>query len=412
MHYFRGNSLNILQKLIKTENVNEIFCNQLNEPALIERDKKVKLSLANEGINLEISFDRTLIDVKTIYTKSDTPFRVFTPFFKQWQKRLYQQDINVLPVPKITSCKKSIDDSLVLNEMGLLDEHCWHDKLKKHWQAGEDAGLALSANFINEKLNEYSVLRDFPEHATSRVSPYLQLGAITPRQILAQLNYYGVALDNKDAEHFLREIAWRDFSNHIMLHYPHTTNKPLNYRYENFKWKNDNTAQRILLAWQKGKTNIPLIDAGMRELWETGFMHNRIRMVVASLLCKNGLVNWCEGARWFWDTLLDADLASNSFNWQWVAGCGADAAPYFRIFNPVSQSKKFDPNGHYIRRWVPEVAALSNKEIHAPFEVKKTQLSLLPSTAPLDCLAAEPIVDLKLSRLNALEHFKRERSNE
>jgi deoxyribodipyrimidine photo-lyase len=247
------------------------------------------------------------------------------------------------------------------------------------------------SKFLDGVIDHYVPDRDHPAVAgTSRLSPYLHFGEISPAQVVNRVMAMQ-AESSHSSERFLAEIGWREFAAYTLFHVPRSMHESMNPRFAHFPWQHDPDALR---RWQQGMTGLPVIDAGMRQLWHTGWMHNRVRMLVASFLTKNLMLHWYEGARWFWDTLVDADLASNTLGWQWVAGCGTDAAPYFRIFNPVLQSQKFDPQGVYIRRWVPELAALNNKEIHEPWRCNTV------STYP------QPMVDLKFTRERALTTFK------
>ncbi|MDQ6647756.1 MAG: FAD-binding domain-containing protein, partial [Pseudomonadota bacterium] len=253
--------------------------------------------------------------------------------------------------------------------------------------------------FGDDAVSHYSHARDLPaRHGTSRLSPHLHFGEISPQQIRAQLEKLA---DNTDAKHrpdiepYLRELGWREFAYHLLFHFPKTPTENFNPRFAHFPWAPADEAQ--LKRWQQGRTGIPLVDAGMRELWHTGWMHNRLRMIVASFLTKNLRQHWGHGAKWFWDTLVDADLANNTLGWQWVAGCGADAAPYFRVFNPVTQSKKFDPDGVYLRRWLPELADAPLKLLHEPWN----NPSLLQRSG-----YPAPMVDLSISRRDALVAYQ------
>ena len=288
-----------------------------------------------------------------------------------------------------------------------MPELDWDSQFSKHWQPGATNAQRLLDNLLERKINDYDTSRDIPEiDGTSRLSPHLAFGEITPRQINAAIKarlQAGTLAADDNTESFLREIGWREFANHLLYHFPTTTTEPLDSRFEKFPWRKVKRAE--LKRWQQGNTGIPLVDAGMRQLWQTGWMHNRVRMVTGSLLIKNLGYHWLEGADWFWDTLVDADLASNTMGWQWVAGSGADAAPYFRVFNPVRQGERFDKQGDYVKRWVPELAGLPAKYIHAPW------------TAPTDVLSAanielgktypKPIVDLAASRKEALSRFEK-----
>jgi deoxyribodipyrimidine photo-lyase len=294
--------------------------------------------------------------------------------------------------------------SLCLDELGLLPRVRWDHGLSERWDPGEEHAARRLAQFSVGALADYAQARDRPALAgTSRLSPHLHFGELSPRRAWWELSG-GVAagaLGVRGAEAWLRELGWREFAHHVLHHFPHTCDAPMDERFVRFPWRED---AALLRAWQRGQTGIPIVDAGMRELWRTGWMHNRVRMIVASLLAKNGMVTWQEGARWFWDTLVDADLANNSLGWQWTAGCGVDAAPYFRIFNPVLQGEKFDPQGDYVRRWVPELAALDSRYIHQPWKAPAAALAahgIVPGRS-----YPRPVVDLAASRAAALAAFK------
>src|SRR5262249_3711442 len=268
----------------------------------------------------------------------------------------------------------------------------WAAGIREAWRPGESGAAAHLRNFLKRGIKSYAEERDRPDHeGASRLSPYLHFGEIGPRQI------WRAALP---AEAYVRQIAWREFSSHLLFHFPETAKEPLRPEFRRFPWKFD---VKSLKAWTRGRTGYPLVDAGMRELWHTGWMHNRVRMVVASFLVKHLLIPWQEGAAWFWDTLVDADLANNTMGWQWAAGCGADAAPYFRIFNPILQGEKFDPAGNYVRRWMPELARLPEKWIHkpwkAPEEVLRTAGIRLGEDYP------RPVVNHEEARAQALKAF-------
>jgi deoxyribodipyrimidine photo-lyase len=267
----------------------------------------------------------------------------------------------------------------------------------------------LLEHFADQALPGYAENRDRPDQpGTSRLSPYLRFGEIGPRQILAALRNVPAreAAVEKSREIYWRELIWREFAHHLLFHYPQTVSEPLNPRFADFPWNEGYAGW--LSAWQRGTTGYPLVDAGMRELWNTGWMHNRVRMAVASFLTKNLRVPWQQGARWFWDTLVDADLANNTLGWQWSAGCGADAAPYFRIFNPVLQGQRFDPAGDYVRRWIPELARLPASCIHQPWLAPPGVLEA--AGVRLGDNYRAPIVDLKQSRDEALAAFARIKS--
>ena len=292
--------------------------------------------------------------------------------------------------------------SLDLDDLGLLPKSPiprWDEDMMSHWQVGESAAHDVLHNFLEEGVQNYKEQRDFPAiSGTSRLSPYLHFGEISPLQVFHYSNNHKAQNPQHDygVSHVLRQLCWREFAYSLLYHFPQTVKEPLYEKYAAFEWKE---SEDDLKRWQTGMTGFPIIDAGMRELWQTGYMHNRVRMIASSFLCKNLLIHWRTGESWFRDTLVDADIANNTMGWQWVAGCGADAAPYYRIFNPILQSKKFDKEGDYIRRWVPELRKLDNKVIHEP-----------PAELAKECGYPEAIVDLKATRERALERYSRIKS--
>ncbi|MDE2219062.1 MAG: deoxyribodipyrimidine photo-lyase, partial [Gammaproteobacteria bacterium] len=292
--------------------------------------------------------------------------------------------------------------SLPLTGLGLLPANGWYASLAAAWQPGEAAAARQLAWFVESGSARYADCRDFPDAAgTSRLSPHLHHGEISARQVWHALMHAAARAGMSPAEasggKFLAELLWREFSYHLLHHFPRTPTEPLQESHARLPWRD---APRELAAWQRGRTGVPLVDAGMRELWSTGWMHNRVRMAVASFLVKNLRLPWLAGARWFWDTLVDADLASNTQGWQWVAGCGADAAPYYRVFNPVVQGERYDPQGNYLRRWLPELARLDQRQIHAPWLAGDAQLAA--AGVQLGREYPRPIVDLRASRAAAL----------
>jgi deoxyribodipyrimidine photo-lyase len=346
-------------------------------------------------------------------TKQGNPFQVFTPFWKQSLPIVLEGYRHPLPavsqLPKDASVQATLSNlegaTTTLDHLNLKPRLPWAESLASHWQAGEVGASACLTEFLAQALFTYADDRNHPaQKGTSRLSPYLQIGAISPNQILqAVLDVFRT--DNADtlsasARHYVSELGWREFSHHLLTYFPHTPSSPLRPEFKHFPWQHD--AAR-LKRWQQGQTGVPIVDAGMRELWHTGWMHNRVRMIVASYLVKNLQQPWQAGAAWFWDTLIDADLAQNTQGWQWTAGCGADAAPYFRIFNPVLQGKKFDPEATYVKRWLPELAHVPNEYIHEIWEAKPALLRLdgvtLGETYPY------PLVDLGESRQQALAAY-------
>jgi deoxyribodipyrimidine photo-lyase len=396
----RGPELATLQALIGETGATAVAWTRLYEPAVVERDTRIKAALKADGIDA-ISHNAALwCEPWQIATGGGGPYKVFTPFWRALSARL--PDAPVAPPPERIPGPRTWPDGLAIEALGLSPRIAWDVGFYEIWEPGEAGACRRLARFVDEDLRGYSSARDRPaDSGGSRLSPHLHFGEIGPRQVLraVQRARAGGEIPEGDAEHFLRELGWREFGHHLLHHFPQTPDAPLNPSFGAMPWRHPQDYARDLQAWQRGRTGIPIVDAGMRELWTTGWMHNRVRMIVASLLTKNLLVPWQEGARWFWDTLVDASLANNTMGWQWAAGSGADAAPYFRIFNPVLQSQRFDAHGRYIRRWVPELGALPDKAIHAPW--------LLRGAAP-DAYPA-PIVDLASSRQRALDAFARMR---
>ncbi|MEN7343394.1 MAG: deoxyribodipyrimidine photo-lyase [Pseudomonadota bacterium] len=396
----QGDALDTLRQLINTTGATAVFWNRLYEPFAIARDKAVKQVLKNDGIAAESLNGSLLIEPWEITTKTETPYRVFTPYWREAQKRLSLG--SALPAPSEIKCPAGID-SLPLDHLDLLPTIRWDTGIAAAWTPGEAAAREKAFAFVDEPVRHYDERRDLPGVAgTSSLSPHLHFGEISSREVfLAVQDTHDK--DDEGSRIFLTELGWREFSHHIMFHYPHTTDAPMNEKYSKFPWA-DNVDAKVH-AWQRGRTGIPIVDAGMRQLWQTGWMHNRVRMIVASFLVKNIRAHWLHGARWFWDTLVDADLPANSMGWQWSAGSGADAAPYFRIFNPVSQGEKFDKNGDYVRHYVPELARLPDKFLHKPWQLPDMLAQQLDFKIGDDY--PEPIVDLAESRKAALDAFQR-----
>jgi len=397
----RGPSLAALQELIAESGADAVFWNRLYEPAAIDRDKAIKRRLQDDGIHAASHNAALLREPWDIATGEGTPYKVFTPF----RKALHGEPMAAprhAPerLPRVPDAIRGID----IEALGLLPEVPWHRGILETWQPGEDGAHTALEAFLDTAAAGYADDRDRPGRAgTSRLSPHLHFGEIGPRQVWHRVHeWLGDGGGDRGAEVFLSELAWREFAHHLLYHFPHTPEEPLDRRFEAFPWADDDAA---LAAWQDGRTGIPMVDAGMRELWHTGWMHNRVRMVVASFLTKNLRLPWQHGARWFWDTLVDADLANNTLGWQWTAGCGADAAPFFRIFNPVRQGERFDPGGDYVRQWLPELAGLPDRHIHAPWAAPRDTLREAGVALGDDYPA--PLVDLKASRREALAAFER-----
>jgi deoxyribodipyrimidine photo-lyase len=290
-----------------------------------------------------------------------------------------------------------------LDALGLRPAVPWDTGIQKAWSPGESGAWARLDAWRDGSVADYRDERDFPDRdGTSRLSPHLHFGEVGPAQVWHAVQAAGGGgKAEKGAEAWLRQVIWREFAHHLLYHFPHTTDAPMQEKFARFPWTR---ADKQLRQWQKGATGYPIVDAAMRALWETGWMHNRLRMVVASFLTKHLLLPWQEGARWFWDTLVDADLANNSLGWQWTAGCGADAAPYFRVFNPVLQGKKFDPEGHFVRRWVPELQRMPARHVHAPWEAPDGVLQ--EAAVRLGADYPHPMVDHGEARDRALEAWE------
>ena len=363
----QGESKAVLHELLKTTGATAVHWNRRYEPAVIARDRTVKAELTATGVEAKSFNAAVLFEPHTVKSKSGGPFQVFTPFWRHCQTLAVDAPVK-LPNGQIASparWPKSED----LDALKLLPRRNWAGGLGETWQPGEAGATKRLKAFVASALTDYADQRDFPGvGGTSALSPHLHWGEIGPRQIWAAVRALsresGVFPANRGAQVFLSEVGWREFAHHLLFHFPQTSEQPLREEFAAFPWAKNRAHLR---AWQKGRTGYPLVDAGMRQLWHTGWMHNRVRMIVASFLVKHLRISWQDGAAWFWDTLVDADLASNTLGWQWSAGCGADAAPYFRIFNPILQGQKFDQDGAYVRRWVPELAKVPTEHLQQPW---------------------------------------------
>jgi deoxyribodipyrimidine photo-lyase len=401
-----GPALEALNALAAETGATHIYWNRLYEPARVARDRAVKAGLRGAGLVAE-GFNAALLNEPWEVTRDDGgPYRVFTPFWKACQRAGIDRPPG--PAPAALPPVPASVQGLPIDALGLAPRPGWDRGFWEAWEPGEDGAHAALDRFLADAVARYDEDRNRPDLvATSRLSPHLHFGEIGPRQVVAAVRRHAAEQTTpglvKNAESFVREVGWREFGHHLLWHFPHTTDVPLDERFAAFPWLEDYGG--VLERWRQGRTGIPIVDAGMRELWLTGWMHNRVRMIVASLLTKNLLIPWQEGARWFWDTLVDADLANNTLGWQWTAGCGADAAPYFRIFNPVLQGQRFDPSGGYVARWVPEIARIPAAHVHAPWQAPAGVLAAAGVALGRDY--PEPIVDLQASRARALERFER-----
>lgn len=395
LHLRRGETLEVLRTLIRLSGATTVYWNRRYEPDMLARDTQIKSALQGESVTVRSHNAALWCEPWRIATQQDQPYKVFTPFWRNLRPQL--QPIEPLPAPVVPGWS-ALPGGLPLAQLELLPRVDWAGGLRDTWQPGEAGAQELLEIFGDDAISDYAKARDLPgRHGTSRLSPHLHFGEISPRQIYFELDRRARATDAQrrpDLEPYLRELGWREFAHHLLYHFPHTPTENFNPRFVSFPWAPMN--QSSLECWQQGRTGIPLVDAGMRELWHTGWMHNRVRMIVGSFLTKNLRLHWQHGARWFWDTLVDADLANNTLGWQWVAGCGADAAPYFRVFNPVTQAKRFDPDGAYLRRWLPELSEVPLAILHEPWR----DPSLLKRSG-----YPAPIADLAQSRQLALDAY-------
>jgi deoxyribodipyrimidine photo-lyase len=393
----RGPTRRALDDLLAESGASAVFWNRRYEPAAVARDADLKSQLRDRGITAESFNGNLLFEPWTIRNASGQPFRVFTAFWKACLTK------SVAPpskdVPSTLRAPEKWPRSLPLAALKLEPTVDWAGGLRETWQPGESGARRQLKRFQEEAIQKYPDSRDQPAIVgTSRLSPHLHFGEISPGQV-----WRAVREMTGDAarEAYLRQIGWREFAHHLLYHHPDSPDQALRPEFAAFPWKTD---ARMLQLWTQGNTGYPLVDAGMRELWHTGWMHNRVRMVAASFLVKHLLIGWQEGAAWFWDTLVDADLANNTLGWQWVAGCGADAAPYFRIFNPIIQGEKFDPAARYVRRWVPELAALPDDWIYKPWQAPPSILA--KAGVELGTTYPTPIVDHDAARHRALAALK------
>lgn len=393
-----GDPVDIFADLTIRFGVQSVYWNRCYEPWCIDRDAKIKALLKSQAIEATSSNGSLLWEPWNINKSDGTPYKVFTPFYRKGCLQA-EPPREPLPAPKNVQYYKDKERSLALEKLNLLPSIRWDKKLERHWHIGEAGAHERFQQFLDTGLAHYKDGRNFPEKPyVSRMSPYLHFGAISPNQLWHTVQSIG---DDQHIDHFCSELGWREFSYNQLYHNPELPKKNLQPKFDAFPWvEND----EWLHAWQTGQTGVPMVDAGMRELWQTGYIHNRVRMVVGSFLVKNLRLHWHHGERWFWDTLVDADLANNSAGWQWIAGCGTDAAPYFRIFNPVSQGEKFDPDGSYVRRFIPEIAALPDKYLFNPWVAPENILKDV--NIKLGITYPAPIVDLKQSREAALHAFQ------
>ena len=388
----------ILPDLVRSTGAVAVFCCRRFEPEARRQETSLRDRLTDD-VELQMFNDGVLLHPNIVKTGSGTPYRIFTPFYRA-SLAVGEPDVPT-PAPEQVFSWKAEIAGMSVNELKLLPtKPDWSAGLQATWQPGEASAHQRLAGF-ESRVPDYTRDRDLPGlEGTSRLSPHLHFGELSPRQV-----WHAMRISGDSASPFLRQLYWREFSQYLLYHFPTLPDDPLRTAFAAFPWSNDPS---LLSAWQRGETGIPIIDSGMRQLWQTGWMHNRVRMLTASFLVKNLLIPWQAGRAWFDDTLVDADMGNNAAGWQWVAGCGTDSAPYFRIFNPVTQGQKFDPNGDYVRRWVPELGTLPNKLIHDPWAADPEVLADCGVT--LGDNYPNPIVDLGESRKRALEAFATIRS--
>jgi deoxyribodipyrimidine photo-lyase len=408
LNIFSGDPYEILLSLVKEYNASAVFWNRCYEPWCIKRDGHLKTQLRSAELdNLSVdveSFNGSLLwEPWQILKKDHTAYKVFTPYFRRGCLPHGEPREPLSEPENYKLCEKS-KCSLSTDKLNLLPKINWYGEIARRWDVTEHAAQQRLEQFISNGLQDYREGRNFPsKQNVSELSPYIHFGLISTNTIWHRARNEGsLFADSENIDTFLSELGWREFSYYLLYHFPELPSENLQEKFDHFPWLSDTDDH--LSAWQQGRTGYPLVDAGMRELYSTGYMHNRVRMVVGSFLVKNLLIHWQHGHQWFWDCLVDADLASNSASWQWIAGCGADAAPFFRIFNPVTQSKKFDTDGEYIRRYVPELAKLPNKYIHEPWLAPEDILNSAGLQLGVDY--PQPVVDIKESRERALTAFK------
>lgn len=401
----RGATLEILPELAKETGADLVYASGAYEPWASKLESALNDRLAKSGVELKRMSGALLVEPERLRTKAGDPFKVYTPFWRALREVGDPQQPK--PAPKKLATPPSWPKSDKLADWKLLPtKPDWAGGMRDAWTPGEAGAQKRLRTFLDAALSSYADNRDRPDMAgTSRLSPHLHFGEISPAQCWHAASAHAAAHPGSERglEVFLKEVVWREFSYHSLVHWPALPDEPFRPEFATFPWNADRNG-KLLEAWQQGRTGYPLVDAGLRQLWTTGWMHNRVRMVAASFLVKHLRLHWADGEAWFWDTLVDADLASNAASWQWVAGSGADAAPYFRIFNPMKQGATFDPEGKYVREWVPELAKLPDDCIHAPWDAPPAVLAaagvILGKTYP------RPVVDHATARDAALKAFE------
>ncbi|GGD03321.1 cryptochrome/photolyase family protein [Aquisalinus flavus] len=399
----RGDAKEIIPKLVQEIGASQVFWNRRYAKWQVEADKALKKSLEDDEIRVTSCNGRLLYEPWDIETKSGGPYRVFTPFWKALKSQGNVRD-TVTAIRKIDGPSRYPATDTLSDWALLPTKPNWAKGFEEVWEPGEKGAMSALRNFLDGPVDSYKDDRNRPDrNGTSRLSPHLHFGEISPVQIwhLVRNKISAGEVPDSQGDVFLSEIAWREFSYSLIYFNPEMHKKELMEKFRDFPWEH---SEKKLEAWKKGQTGYPIVDAGMRQLWREGWMHNRIRMVVGSFLVKHLLLDWRDGMMWFWDTLVDADEANNTASWQWIAGCGADAAPYFRIFNPMTQGERFDPDGDYVRKYVEELRDLPAKHIHTPWDAPKDVLK--KAGVELGRTYPEPMVDHKQARQNALDAYQ------
>lgn len=399
LNLYKANAEKIISQLAKIYDIQHVYWNRCYESWMMAEDERLGNTLRSLNIHYTIYNGSYLWDPATIIKEDGSYYKVFGAYKR---KTMLFEPRQPLAKPKNLHLLKDKQNKTLLKDLKLIPSHLWHKQVIEHWVVGEEEAKKKLSYFIQQDLLGYKNGRDYPNlEQTSKLSPHLHFGEISPYQIWDAIYSKSSKKEAEDAQHFLSEMIWREFSAYLLYHFPGLYKDSFIKKFNAFPWKNQ---AALLKAWQTGNTGYPFVDAGMRELWQTGYMHNRVRMVVASFLVKNLKIHWHHGRDWFWNCLVDADLANNSASWQWVAGSGVDSAPYFRIFNPTTQGKKFDAEGLYTKKYVPELKHLPNQYLFEPWRAPQKILSVAGVT--LGKTYPEPIIDLKASRDAALKAYR------